>query len=185
MAVIYSKLGGCLGVTTKLGPLARTDLCAGVKGWLGRLMTHLGLGSSGEWVVRLLPWVPVLSAWEAVLFLWEAQRARCLPDLLPWSLIAWLTCLGRITSLVGEGSHWTASFLWRRSSYWPACHLGGLGWTASFPRGKVNTCLGNNCLTSCLRYTASFSKGKESTCLRWVASFPKGKESTWLTACLR
>ena len=46
MAVIYSKLGGCLGVTTKLGPLARTDLWAGVKGLLERLMTHLGLGSS-------------------------------------------------------------------------------------------------------------------------------------------
>ena len=48
MAVIYSKLGGCLGDTTKLGPLARTDLCAGVKGLLDRLMTHFGLGSSGE-----------------------------------------------------------------------------------------------------------------------------------------
>ena len=76
MAVIYSKLGGCLGVTTKLGPLARTYLCAGVKGLLERLMTHLGSGSSGEdpWgsllggVVWLLPWVPALSAWEAVLF---------------------------------------------------------------------------------------------------------------------
>ena len=44
MAVISSKLGGCLGVTTKLGPLARTDICAGVKGLLERLMTHLGLG---------------------------------------------------------------------------------------------------------------------------------------------
>ena len=48
MAVMYSKLGGCLGVTTKLGPLASTDLCAGVKGLLERLMTHLGLGSSLE-----------------------------------------------------------------------------------------------------------------------------------------
>ena len=48
MAVIYSKLGGCLGVTAKLGPLARTDLCTGVKGLLERLMTHLGLGSSLE-----------------------------------------------------------------------------------------------------------------------------------------
>ena len=36
------------GPTTKLGPLARTDLCAGVKGLLDRLMTHFGLGSSGE-----------------------------------------------------------------------------------------------------------------------------------------
>ena len=48
MAVIHSKLGGCLGVTTKLGPLASTDLCAGVKGLLGRFITHFGLGSS-EW----------------------------------------------------------------------------------------------------------------------------------------
>ena len=46
MAVIYSKLGGCLGVTTKLGPLASADLCAGVKGLLGRFITHFGLGSS-------------------------------------------------------------------------------------------------------------------------------------------
>ena len=92
MAVIYSKLGGYLGVTAKLGPLARTDLCAGVKGLLERLITHLGLGSSGEdpcrnllggWVVGLLPQVPGLSAWEAVLFPWEAQRDLCLPDLLP------------------------------------------------------------------------------------------------------
>ena len=48
MAVMYSKLGGCLGVTTKLGPLAGTDLWAGVKGLLERLMTHLGSGSSLE-----------------------------------------------------------------------------------------------------------------------------------------
>ena len=48
MAVIYSKLGGCLGATANLGPLAKTDLCAGVKGLLDRLMTHLGLGSSRE-----------------------------------------------------------------------------------------------------------------------------------------
>ena len=48
MAVIYSKLGGCSGDTAKLGPLAGTDLCAGVKGLLERLMTHLGLGTSGE-----------------------------------------------------------------------------------------------------------------------------------------
>ena len=48
MAVMYSKLGGYLGDTAKLGPLARTDLCAGVKGLLDRLMTHFGLGSSGE-----------------------------------------------------------------------------------------------------------------------------------------
>ena len=55
MAVMYSKLGGCLGLTAKLGPLARTDLWAGVKGLLDRLMTHLGLGSSLE-----EPWLDLL-----------------------------------------------------------------------------------------------------------------------------
>ena len=58
MAVMYSKLGGCLGVTTKLGPLARTDLWAGVKGLLERLMTHLGLGSSLE-----EPWGCLAGGW--------------------------------------------------------------------------------------------------------------------------
>ena len=48
MAVMYSKLGGCLGDTTKLGPLARIDLWAGVKGLLDRLMAYFGLGSSEE-----------------------------------------------------------------------------------------------------------------------------------------
>ena len=48
MAAMYSKLGGCLGETTKLGPLARTDLCALIKGLVDKLMTHFGLGSSQE-----------------------------------------------------------------------------------------------------------------------------------------
>ena len=46
MAVIYYKLGGCLGETTKLWHLTSTDLCAGVKGLLDKLITHFGLGSS-------------------------------------------------------------------------------------------------------------------------------------------
>ena len=45
---MYSKLGGCLGETAKLGPLARTDLCTCVKGLLDKLMTHLGLDPSIE-----------------------------------------------------------------------------------------------------------------------------------------
>ena len=86
MAVIYSKLGGCLGDATKLGPLTRTDLCAGVKGLLDRLMTLFGLGYSGEdpWGsllgglgVRLLSQESVLSTWEAVLLPWEVWRALC------------------------------------------------------------------------------------------------------------
>ena len=70
MAVIYSKLGGCLGVTTKLGPLARTDLCAGVKGLLERLMTHLGLGSSLE-----EPWLDLLGGVEVGLPSLEVAQA--------------------------------------------------------------------------------------------------------------
>ena len=37
-----------MGDTAKLGPLARTDLCAWVKGLLDRLITHFALGSSKE-----------------------------------------------------------------------------------------------------------------------------------------
>ena len=73
-------LGGCLGDTTKLGPLARTDLCAWVKGLLDRLMTHFGLGSSKEdsWgrLLGVCGWFPswelVLLTWGVALFPWEA-----------------------------------------------------------------------------------------------------------------
>ena len=45
MAVMYFKLAGCLGKTTKFGPLAKTDLCVLVKGLLDMFMTHFVLGS--------------------------------------------------------------------------------------------------------------------------------------------
>ena len=97
MAVMYSKLGGCLGETTKLGPLARTDLCTGVKGLLDKLMTHLGLVSSMEeaWGLLLIlllvgeevftPWGLALTAWGVVPFSWEAWEdweALCLSECL-------------------------------------------------------------------------------------------------------
>ena len=100
MAVMYSKFGGCLGVTAKLGPLARTDLWAGVKGLLERLMTHLGLGSSLE-----EPWLGLvegvgegLPSWEVVLASWEGCVGLCLGGTyclayLPWGVMA-LPCLG-------------------------------------------------------------------------------------------
>ena len=100
---MYSKLGGCLGDTAKLGPIARTDLCADVKGLLDRLVTHFGLGSSKEdpWGsllgglgVELPSQEPVLSAWEAVLFPLEAWRTLCLDECLGFCLpdlaITWL-----------------------------------------------------------------------------------------------
>ena len=77
---MYSKLGGCLGNTTNLGPLDRTDLCAGFKGLLDRLMIHFGLGSSKEdpWGSllgvrgRVPSREPVLFAGEVALFPWES-----------------------------------------------------------------------------------------------------------------
>ena len=100
MAVMYSKLGGYLGVTTKLGPLARTDLWAVVKGLLERLMTHLVLGSSLE-----EPWGGLLGGGGGVAFPgggtdllgrlgWPVPGGA--PITLPkWpGLIVTLTCLG-------------------------------------------------------------------------------------------
>ena len=76
MAIMYSKLGGCFGETAKLGPLARTDLCALLKGLLDRLMTHFGLGSSMEepWgLFCLLGRREALASWgQALLVTWEA-----------------------------------------------------------------------------------------------------------------
>ena len=81
MAVMYSKLGGCFGETTKLGSLANTDLLALVKGLLERLMTHFGLGSSlgknpGDCYAYWegggpVPWgLALLVTWETLA--WEA-----------------------------------------------------------------------------------------------------------------
>ena len=99
MAVMYSKLGGCLGVTAKLGPLAKTDLWAGVKGLLERFMTHLGLGSSFE-----EPWGGLLGEWMCCLpgrWCWppgKPELTYCwgVPIALPGnpSCVASLTCLG-------------------------------------------------------------------------------------------
>ena len=126
---MYSKLGGCLGETTKLGPLARTDICAGVKGLLDKLMIHLGLGSSMEEAWELLltillvgeevlpPWKLALPAWGVVPFSWEAWedwRALCLSENLP-------TWLPRETSLSCWGillSAWEALSLVEHLTAW-------------------------------------------------------------------
>ena len=125
MAVIYSKLGSCLGDTAELGPLARTDLCAGVKGLLDRLMTHLGLGSSredpwgrllGRLGVRLASLMPELPAWEAVLMPGEACMALCLAEHLGLCLVTWLPAwlLGRLLPACGEfslaGGRWVPAW---------------------------------------------------------------------------
>ena len=168
MAVMYSKLGGCLGVMAKLGPLARTDLWAGVKGLLERLMTHLGLGSSLEepWGATRGSGRGVFLGDGAVLLGWlggpvPGGMPAALPD---WpSRIVRLTCLGI-----------TASFTGRKES-------SGLAWTASF-RGKVSRCRESIASfpgrkeSSCLGETASFS-GKVSSCWERFATFPRRKVS--------
>ena len=77
MAVMYSKLGGCFGDTAKLGPLAKTYLCAFVKGLLDKFMTHFGLGSSlGE-----EPW--------GLLYLLERGEGLASWELVTWGTLAW------------------------------------------------------------------------------------------------
>ena len=72
MAVMYSRLGGCLRETTKLGPLASADLWAWVKCLLDKLITHFGLGSSsvlrlGEpWGLSTLVLAACLLAWGSL-----------------------------------------------------------------------------------------------------------------------
>ena len=41
IAMMYVSMEGCLGVMTKLGPLARSEDCARVSGLDDKLMTHL------------------------------------------------------------------------------------------------------------------------------------------------
>ena len=120
MAVMYSKLGGCLRETAKLGSLARTDLCACLKGLLDKLMTHLGLVPSIGHLWGLLtlmlygrgellpPWGVTVFAWEVAFPPWEAWEAlilaECLFSLgndLPELLPAWVILLltrGRATA---------------------------------------------------------------------------------------
>ena len=198
MAVMYSKLGGWLGVTTKLGPLARTDLWAGVKGLLERLMTHLGLCSSLE-----DPLGSLLGGSGGVVFPGEStillgrpggpmpgRTPKVLPD---WpSLIAWLTCLGRTVTFlrgrVSSGLGKTASFLGRKvcsclgriASFLGRKVCSCLGRIDSFTRGKVSNCLGDTAYLP----GRKVSSGLGGTCLGNTASFPRGKDSAWLTACL-
>ena len=175
MAVMYSRLGRCLGVTTKLGPLASNDLWAWVKCLLDKLMIHLGLGFSKEFPLGdhqglltllecLLVWEAwrrvVLAPWELVLYVWgemldawaSALTALELPvwggtALTPWELVlsAW--------ELPVWGEEWLPekhslprNYLPRGHRCWPPVDQ------CSLPGGRVRAdCLRANCLgTTCL-----------------------------------
>ena len=159
MAVMYSKLGGCLGVTAKLGPLARTDLCTGVKGLLDRLMTHLGLGSSLE-----EPWLDMLGGVEGGTFPGGCAGLRgrlsgLMPGGMPGALPA---CTGGVTTVPWLGCPMGLRIVGCRRRiglgrmvFFPCGSGPGLrgragsfreklyssrGRTASFPRRKVSNC---------------------------------------------
>ena len=162
MAVMYSKLGGCLGITAKLGPLARTDLWAGVKGLLERLMAHLGLGSSLE-----EPWCGLLGDVGGVVFPGDGVillgRPGCpVPGGMPMALLKWPSWIVKLTCM------WRASGLGNAASFAGWKESSGLERIASFPGRKVSNCLGR---------TASFTQGKVSSCQERIASFPRRKVS--------
>ena len=165
MAVIYPKLGGCLEVTTKLGPLARTDLWAGVKGLLDKLMTHLGLGSSlvDPWGSLLgvvgVPSCDVSAVCHGGSAILLGSLGCPMPGRMPKALPGWPNLITYLTCLWID-----PSFPRGRMSI---C----LGRTASFPRRKVSNCLGG---------TASFPGRKVSSCWGRIAYFPMRKVSNCL-----
>ena len=131
---MYSKLGGCLEITTKLGPLARTDIWAGFTGLLERLMTNLGLDSSLE-----EPWDSLLGVEvEMMLFSWEDSGALCLGECLQ-------PCLTDLVGLLNCPA-WGELVAW--GMLLPL--LGGrraVTWEALFPspEGRWAISLGRNC----------------------------------------
>ena len=136
MAVMYSKLGGCLGVTAKLGPLARTDLCAEVKGLLERLMTHLGLGSSLE-----EPWLDLLGgvgegAFPGGCACLRGRLSGLMPGGLPSNLPV---CPGGVDTMPCLG--WGIGL--GRIVFFPCG--GGPGGRAGSFRGEAVQLLGENC----------------------------------------
>ena len=173
MAVMYSKLGGCLGVTAKLGPLARTDLCAGVKGLLERLMTHLGLGSSLE-----EPWLDLLGVWRRGVPSLEVAQAsgegwagcclgECLvPCLLALGGVITVPCLGCPRGLRVISYRWRSGL--GRIVFFPCSSGPRLGGRAANFRGKVY---------SSQERIASFPRRKVSNCWCLV-------EGRALTVCL-
>ena len=107
MAVMYSRLGGCLKDTTKLGSLANTDLWAWAKSLLDKLITHFRLGTSsisplfwegsleeplGLLTLALADWLPAGGNSTSYLGVSIDCLGICLPgDLSAWELVlpAW------------------------------------------------------------------------------------------------
>ena len=145
------------GGTTKLGPLASTDLCAWVKGLLDKLITHLGLGSSSE--------LPLGEPWGIV-----DSSPTCLPTCLGNLGVSSAISLGVSDDCLRRGANcWAVSThcLWRN------CTI-SLGNNADC-LGRYADCLGISVIylgTTCLERTISLgvSAGCLGTTCLWGAA---------------
>ena len=181
---MYCRLGGCLGDTTKLGPLASTYLWAWVEGLLDKLITHFRMGSSDELPLRepwrLLTLAACLIAWgtwgRAALSLWELVLTAWGEALTAWEL--WLfACIGTVLS------PWEGVTAWGNAltAWESALSTWGLPfWTVLSPSGVNAGCLrrGADCLgvsVLCLG----------TTCLCGDSAISLGVSAGWLgTTCL-
>ena len=178
MAVICSKLGGCLGGNHKIGSFSQNRSLGWGQRFVGKVNDQLRV----RFFIRRTLGEPAwggsggLSSQEIALFSWEDWGALCLVECLKPCLtdlawfLDWLAMgrtvtfpQGKVSSSLGR----TASFLRRKVSH---C----LGGTASFPQRMESSGQGR---------TASFIQGKVSNYQGRTASFPRGKESACLTAC--
>ena len=147
VAVMYSKLGGCLGVDCKVGPFSQNRPLSWCQGFVGKVNDQLRvrfffrrtLGMPSRGAVELLP------SREVVWTSWEAWGGLCLGGcLLPCTkIICWiiiLTCLGV------RGVRRSPVFRWRQES----SRVGGkgvndLGKTGIFPgRDRGSASLGRS-----------------------------------------
>ena len=173
MAVIYSKLGGCLGDTTKLGPLARSRPLCWCQRFSGKVNDPLRVGVFWGRPLR----EPIR---EVRCGIWHPGCQHCLPGRQcccpgkPGGPFAWLECLGFWPA-------WPSNLTACLTCLGRVSPAGGRripAWEEFSPAGEgESACLGG-CLGSCCHYF--LPQGKEST---WLGNDLGGLGS--LTACLR
>ena len=166
MAVMYSRLGGCQGVTTKLFPLASKDLWIWVRGLLDKLMTHLSLGSSSVfshlWGENFWKTGGACLGRTTTRCLGSAgsvELSTCTACIPPW-LGRSTPCLGKSTTCLGRTD---TSYLGIS-----AVHLGLTAWISSWP-GSSAACLGTS--VTCLGRNSA-SLGLSACIFPWLGPVP-------------
>ena len=178
IAVMYSGLGGCLGETAKLGPLASTDLWAWVRGLLDKLIPHFRLGFSSvlpleepQGVLALALTACLLALGGAAPSPWELVLTACGEMLIAWELV--LSASGGTLCI----------FLGDSADYLRRC-ANCLG---------INIiCLGTTCLNSAISLGDSagyLRRGADclgvsilclgTTCLWWDSAISLGDSTDW------